>query len=93
MHTHVASGSVGAALSGRVRVVTAAAAIMVVVFASFLLDPSRILQQFGLGLAVAVFLDALVIRLERAVPLGAVAGERYAPHQMTMLDSERALAR
>jgi putative drug exporter of the RND superfamily len=33
-----------------------------VVFASFLLDPSRMLQQFGLGLAVAVFLDALVIR-------------------------------
>jgi RND superfamily putative drug exporter len=44
------------------RVVTAAAAIMVVVFASFLLDPSRMLQQFGLGLAVAVLLDALVIR-------------------------------
>jgi RND superfamily putative drug exporter len=44
------------------RVVTAAAMIMVVVFASFLLDPSRMLQQFGLGLAVAVFLDALVIR-------------------------------
>jgi RND superfamily putative drug exporter len=42
--------------------VTAAAAIMVVVFASFLLDPSRMLQQFGLGLAAAVFLDALVIR-------------------------------
>jgi RND superfamily putative drug exporter len=42
--------------------VTAAAAIMVVVFASFLLDPSRMLQQFGLGLAVAVLLDALVIR-------------------------------
>jgi putative drug exporter of the RND superfamily len=44
------------------RIVTAAAAIMVVVFASFLLDPSRMLKQFGLGLAVAVFLDALVIR-------------------------------
>jgi RND superfamily putative drug exporter len=44
------------------RIVTAAAAIMVVVFASFLLDPNRMLKQFGLGLAVAVFLDALVIR-------------------------------
>jgi len=44
------------------RIVTAAAAIMIVVFASFLLDPSRMLKQFGLGLAVAVFLDALVIR-------------------------------
>jgi RND superfamily putative drug exporter len=52
--------SEGMATTG--RVVTAAAAIMVVVFASFLLDPSRMLQQFGLGLAVAVLLDALIIR-------------------------------
>ncbi|HZC26634.1 MAG TPA: MMPL family transporter [Actinopolymorphaceae bacterium] len=44
------------------RVVTAAAAIMVVVFAAFLLSPDRMLKQFGLGLAVAVLLDALVIR-------------------------------
>jgi len=44
------------------RIVTAAAAIMVMVFGSFLLDPSRMLQQFGLGLAVAVLLDAVVIR-------------------------------
>ena len=56
---HAAIGE-GMATTG--RVVTAAAAIMVVVFASFLLDPSRMLQQFGLGLAVAVLLDALVIR-------------------------------
>jgi RND superfamily putative drug exporter len=44
------------------RIVTAAAAIMVVVFASFLLDPGRMLKQFGLGLAVAVLFDAVVIR-------------------------------
>jgi putative drug exporter of the RND superfamily len=44
------------------RVVTAAAAIMIVVFGAFLLDPGRMLKQFGLGLAVAVLLDALVIR-------------------------------
>jgi putative drug exporter of the RND superfamily len=44
------------------RVVTAAAAIMVVVFGAFLLDPGRMLKQFGLGLAMAVLLDALVIR-------------------------------
>jgi RND superfamily putative drug exporter len=43
-------------------VVTAAGAIMVVVFAGFLLSPDRMLKQFGLGLAVAVLLDALVIR-------------------------------
>jgi aryl-alcohol dehydrogenase-like predicted oxidoreductase len=33
-----------------------------------------------------------VRRLERAVPAGAAAGERYAPEQMAMLDSERAEA-
>ena len=42
--------------------ITAAAAIMIVVFGSFVLGPDRMLQQFGLGLAVAVLLDALVIR-------------------------------
>jgi putative drug exporter of the RND superfamily len=44
------------------QVVTAAAAIMVVVFGAFLLSPDRMLRQFGLGLAVAVLLDAVVIR-------------------------------
>nr|WP_162449335.1 MMPL family transporter [Phytoactinopolyspora mesophila] len=43
-------------------VITAAAAIMIVVFGAFMLSPDRMLQQFGLGLAVAVFLDAIVVR-------------------------------
>jgi RND superfamily putative drug exporter len=43
-------------------VITAAAAIMVVVFGAFLLSPDRMLKEFGLGLAVAVLLDALLIR-------------------------------
>jgi aryl-alcohol dehydrogenase-like predicted oxidoreductase len=34
-----------------------------------------------------------VARIERAVPLGAVAGDRYAPHGMATLDSERAAVR
>jgi RND superfamily putative drug exporter len=50
----------GLAMTG--GVITAAAAIMVVVFGAFVLAPDRMLQQFGLGLAVAVLLDALVIR-------------------------------
>ncbi|SEF56544.1 putative drug exporter of the RND superfamily [Thermomonospora echinospora] len=50
----------GVAATG--RVITAAAAIMIVVFAAFILSPSRMLQQFGLGLAVAIALDAVVIR-------------------------------
>ena len=43
-------------------VITAAAAIMIVVFGAFLLSPDRMLKQFGLGLSVAVLVDALLIR-------------------------------
>jgi putative drug exporter of the RND superfamily len=50
----------GLALTG--RVVTAAAAIMVCVFLSFMLGEQRVIKQFGLSLASAVFLDALVVR-------------------------------
>jgi RND superfamily putative drug exporter len=35
---------------------------MIVVFGSFLLSPDRMLNQFGLGLAVAILVDAVVIR-------------------------------
>ncbi len=49
-------------LAGTGGVITAAAAIMIVVFSSFLLSPDRMLREFGLGLAVAVLLDAFVIR-------------------------------
>ncbi len=50
----------GLALTG--RVVTAAATIMVLVFMSFMLGEDRIIKEFGLALASAVFLDALVVR-------------------------------
>ena len=36
---------------------------MVVVFGSFVLDATRSIKMFGFGLAVAVFLDATVVRL------------------------------
>jgi RND superfamily putative drug exporter len=45
------------------RVITAAAAIMVVVFLSFVVAPDPILKQFGVGLAVAIFVDATVVRM------------------------------
>ena len=60
--SHEASRAVtrGLALTG--RVITAAAAIMVAVFASFMLGPDRIIKLFGLGLSAAVLIDAVVIR-------------------------------
>jgi RND superfamily putative drug exporter len=44
------------------RVTTAAAVIMVFVFGSFVLNGDPTIKQFGVGLAVAVFLDATVVR-------------------------------
>jgi putative drug exporter of the RND superfamily len=50
----------GIALTG--RVISAAAAIMICVFLSFMISNQRSLKEFGFGLAAAVFLDAIVIR-------------------------------
>ncbi|MFP5326054.1 MAG: MMPL family transporter [Acidimicrobiia bacterium] len=50
-------------LAATARVITAAAAIMVVVFGSFLLEDDRIIKIFGTGLATAVLLDATVVRM------------------------------
>ncbi|GGN31693.1 membrane protein [Actinoplanes campanulatus] len=60
--TRDAAGAVREGLATTGRVVTAAAAIMIVVFGAFLMSPDRMLQQFGLGLAVAVLVDAVIIR-------------------------------
>jgi RND superfamily putative drug exporter len=56
-------GSVADGLAATARVITAAAAIMVVVFGSFVFEENRVLKMFGLGLAVAVLLDATLIRM------------------------------
>jgi RND superfamily putative drug exporter len=45
------------------RIITAAAAIMVCVFASFVFGDQRVLKVFGLGLATAVFVDATLVRM------------------------------
>jgi len=50
-------------LAATARVISAAAAIMVVVFGGFVLSGERSLQVFGLGLATAVFVDATLVRL------------------------------
>ena len=50
----------GIAFTG--RVITAAAAIMICVFLSFMFGNERVLKEFGFGLAAAVLLDAIVVR-------------------------------
>ena len=50
-------------LAKTARVITAAAAIMVVVFLAFLAAPDVFLKLFGIGLAAAIFLDATIVRM------------------------------
>ncbi len=64
----------GVATTG--RVITAAAVIMIVVFGSFALGPERVIKEFGLGLAMAVLLDALIIRCLLVPALMQVVGEK-----------------
>jgi uncharacterized membrane protein YdfJ with MMPL/SSD domain len=57
------AASVATGLARTARVITAAAAIMVVVFLSFVLGADVSVKQVGLGLAVAVLIDATVVRM------------------------------
>jgi RND superfamily putative drug exporter len=58
-----ARGSVTTGLAATGRVITSAALIMVAVFLGFAADPGVVVKQMGVGLAVAVALDATVVRL------------------------------
>lgn len=55
--------SVADGLAATAKVITAAAAIMVVVFGSFMLEDVVQLKMMGIGLAVAIFLDATIVRM------------------------------
>jgi RND superfamily putative drug exporter len=51
---------IGQAITG--KTISAAAAIMIVVFSSFVITTDRTIKMIGLGMAVAIFIDALLIR-------------------------------
>ena len=58
------STSVADGLAKTARVITAAAAIMICVFGSFVIgDPLRVLKVFGLGLAASILIDATLVRM------------------------------
>jgi RND superfamily putative drug exporter len=59
---HNASAAVADGIAHTGKVISAAAAIMICVFLSFMLPDERTIKEFGFGLAVAVFLDAIVVR-------------------------------
>jgi putative drug exporter of the RND superfamily len=81
-------------------VVTAAAAVMIAVFGAFILSDVRMLQQAGLGMAVAIFLDAFVIRCLLMPSIMKILGrsawwmprwlDRVLPHVTIEPESDRA---
>jgi RND superfamily putative drug exporter len=62
--TGVNATAVADGLAKTARVITAAAAIMICVFGSFVIgDPLRVLKVFGLGLAASIVIDASLVRM------------------------------
>jgi RND superfamily putative drug exporter len=57
------SRAVADGLAKTARVITAAGAIMVVVFLAFLLSNEVFLKLLGLGMATAIFVDATIVRM------------------------------
>ncbi|MFG1922092.1 MMPL family transporter [Cryptosporangium sp. NPDC048952] len=72
-------------------VITAAAAIMVVVFGSFVFSGDRMLGQMGLGLSAAVLVDAVMVRCLVVPAVFTLAGERawWFPHALHRLPTVR----
>lgn len=74
LRTGQAGPAVADGIAATARVITAAASVMVVVFASFLLNDDRVVNLFGFGLAVAIAIDATLVRLVLVPAVMAVAG-------------------
>ncbi len=89
-HVHEGQDNRTSVVSGLItsgRVITAAALIMVFVFGSFVLNGDPTVKQFGIGLAVAVILDATVVRCLLVPALMIMVGKRnwYMPHWLDRL--------
>jgi RND superfamily putative drug exporter len=76
VHTGDAKGSVRTGFVSSARVVTAAAVIMIAVFAAFVPSGDTIIQPIALGLAVGVFVDAFVVRMTLVPAVLTLLGHR-----------------
>jgi len=68
--------SIVAGISNTARVITSAALIMIVVFTGFALGENIIIKQIGLGLAVAVLVDATIVRVALVPSTMVLLGDR-----------------
>jgi RND superfamily putative drug exporter len=73
-------------------VITGAAVIMIAVFGSFALGGQILLQQIGIGFAVAVALDAFLIRFVLVPAVMYILGERNwrLPRWLNWMTTQRA---
>jgi RND superfamily putative drug exporter len=62
VHTRQNRAAVITGQSSTGRVITAAATIMILVFLAFVFGGQRVVAEFGIGLASAVFIDAFILR-------------------------------
>ncbi len=83
--------SVAVGLRATAKIITGAALIMVVVFGAFASGGMVMLQQIGFGLAVAVFIDATVIRSVLVPSVMVLIGDRnwYLPSWLGWLPDLR----
>ena len=71
-----AHGSVARGLASTSRVITTAAAIMVLVFLGFATEEGVVIKMIGFGMAVAIFLDATLVRMVLVPATMSLLGER-----------------
>ncbi len=87
LHSKDNSLAVNRGLAATGGVITAAATIMVVVFTAFVFGGERTIQEFGSGLAIAVLVDATIVR-SMLVPALMHIGNRanwWLPHRLSHL--------
>ena len=82
--------AVVAAVARTAKVITAAAAIMVAVFAAFALSPEVFLKLIGVGLATAILIDATIVRMLLVPAVMELLGDRawWAPRWLKRLIPE-----
>jgi RND superfamily putative drug exporter len=85
------SESVAVGLQATARIITGAAAIMIIVFAGFAAGKLVAFQQLGFGMAIAIFLDATVVRSVLVPATMALLGDRnwYLPRWLGWLPDLR----
>jgi RND superfamily putative drug exporter len=89
--THRNTESVAVGLQATAKIITGAALIMVAVFGGFALGQLVMFQQMGFGLAVAVILDATIVRSVLVPAAMALLGDRnwYLPRWLGWLPDPR----